>query len=130
MQRGSAVKSPRRSAAVGTTAPVTGAALYLAQTGIAEEEEGLVVLDGAADGSAEIVAVVRGLDSVGAGILHVYALKSVLRLNSNNPPWNLFVPDFVITETTAAENWPYSAENALVSTRNSSIASGLGAGLP
>ncbi len=60
----SAVKSPRRSAAVGTTAPVTVASLYLAQTGIAEEEEGLVVLDGAAEGSAKVVAVVRGSSSV------------------------------------------------------------------
>ena len=57
----SAVKSPRRSAAVGVTPPVTMSSLYLAQTGIAEEEEGLVVLDGAAEGSAEFVAVVRGL---------------------------------------------------------------------
>ena len=61
----SAVKSPSRSAAVGTTAPVTGAPCNLAQTGIAEEEEGLVVLDGATKGSAEVIAVERGLEWFG-----------------------------------------------------------------
>ena len=58
----SAVKSPRRSAAVGTMAPVSGCSGHLTQTGIAEEEEGLVVLDGATDGTAKLVAVVRQFD--------------------------------------------------------------------
>jgi hypothetical protein len=68
-------------------APVNTAG-YLAQTGIAEEEEGLVLLDGAADVTAKLVAVVRRNDSglrryvPGPGL----ALKSVLRLNSNKPP--------------------------------------------
>ena len=46
------------------------ACLHLAQTAIAEEEEGLVVLDGAADGSAILVAVVGALfQRPGKGVL-------------------------------------------------------------
>src|SRR2546427_8994971 len=36
------------------------------------------------------------------------ALKTALRTNSNTSPWNLLVPDLVMTFTAAPAFWPYS----------------------
>jgi len=52
----------------------------------------------------------------------------LLRTNQNAPPWKLFVPLLVATETTAPGAKPYCALKLLVMTLNSCEASELGNG--
>ena len=77
----------------------------LAQPGVSAEEEGLILDDGAAERSAELVAVQRRLDQA----LNVLAFNFVLRRNSNKEPWKLLVPERVMTLITPLPKRPYSA---------------------
>src|SRR5690349_25077106 len=51
-----------------------------------------------------------------------FAFRSLLRRNSYAEPWKTLLPDLMLKFTTAPAVRPYSAENFLVCTRNSSVA--------
>src|SRR5262245_60086685 len=54
------------------------------------------------------------------------ASNASLRKYSNRDPWNSLLPDFSVIVTTPPPDLPYSAENVLLRTFTSSVASAFG----